>query len=584
MILLLADSLLLIFITFSLGIFVCHPLEKIFNARIQSDLFGVFLLGLVASTFYFNILSFWLPVNYLSLIPLAGISLLVFRRNREKYRQISLSIRQQLNRLLSRPYLLFTGCLLIMLFSFCIVPCINTDSKGYHYLSILWYEKFKIVPGLANVHGRYAFNPAAFIIQAAYSFTGLTGQSIYPLNPVLTSLFLFWILIRMLRHIHSYAGLVYFLLLIILCRPLLTFLSSPSSDPLVLICLFYALIRLFEVLLRREITLSAILLPSLILLYAPIAKLSAFPLLLVLAYFFFLLPATEKKAPLLLKMLPVALLLYLPWLGRNIILSGYLIYPIPDLDFFHPDWKVPRDVLMVDYFLINRWPKGLDFANTLNYAHLPSPSFHEWFFPWLIYSFKGRQTVNIIILLLAIFSPVAWAVLYFRKIRPGTALFIFLFILYGCIWIWLNSSPDFRFGIVPITLSFIFPFLLLTLHKGDNRRRMPRRLLPTLFVALTIFFLYKACNEPTNYPFTWRDCWLFPLKDPQYRYQNNKADFPYVTLNSGVKLYLSDSAHHCLNADLPCMSWKYGEIEMRSPRLEDGFRNIRDDISKIIPF
>src|SRR5882762_307191 len=176
------DALLLILITTSLGILLQNGLEKVFHVRIQSDLLGVFLTGLVGSTIYFNILSFWLPVNYLSLIPLAVGSLLIFWRNKEKYRQISLSIRQQLNRLLSRPYLLFTGCLLIMLFCFCVVPCINTDSKGYHYQSILWFEKFKVVPGLANVHGRYAFNPAAFIIQSAYSFTGLTGQSIYPLN------------------------------------------------------------------------------------------------------------------------------------------------------------------------------------------------------------------------------------------------------------------------------------------------------------------------------------------------------------------------------------------------------------------
>jgi hypothetical protein len=32
------------------------------------------------------------------------------------------------------------------------------------------------------------------------------------------------------------------------------------------------------------------------------------------------------------------------------------------------------------------------------------------------------------------------------------------------------------------------------------------------------------------------------------------------------------------------MSWKYGEIEMRGPGLENGFRNINDDIRGIFPF
>ncbi len=584
MLLLYIDALLLLLITINLGILVQNGLEKLFRITIQSDLLGTFLAGLIPSTIYFNIISFWLPVNYLSLIPLALISLLVFRQHKERFRQEALSIREQLNRILQPSNWVFAGGLLIILFCFSVVPCINTDSKGYHYTSILWYEKYKVIPGLANVHGRYAFNPAAFIIQSAYSFTGLTGQSIYPLNTVLIGLFLFWLLVRMLRQKDSLAGLVWFLLLTILSRALLPFASSPSSDPLVLVCLFYALISFFEILLRKDITLSAILLPSLILLYAPVAKLSAFPVLLILLYFFFLLPATEKKTLLLLKILPVALLLYLPWLGRNIIMSGYLIYPFPYLDFFHPDWKVPRDVLMVDYFLINCWPKGVDFTNTLDYAHLPSPSLREWFLPWLYYSFKGRQTLHVILLVLAILSPVSWAMLYFRKIKPGIPLFIFGLILYACIFIWLNASPDFRFGIVFISLSFLFPLLLSTLNKRAISWKMPWNPLPALFIALTIFYLYKTSTEPSNYPFTWKDCWLFPLKDPQSRLQNNKKDFPYVVLNYGVKLYLSDSTHHCLNADLPCMSWKYGDIEMRSPRLEDGFRNTKDDIRGIFPF
>ncbi len=585
MLLLLADSLLLIFLTLSLGILTLNILDRLFRVTIQSDLLGTFLAGLIPSTIYFNIISFWLPVNYLSLIPLALISLLVFRQHKERFRQEALSIREQLNRILQPSNWVFTGGLLVLLLYFSILPGINADSKGYHYLSILWYEKYKVIPGLANVHGRYAFNPAAFIIQSAYSFTGLTGQSIYPLNGVLIGLFLFWLLQRVLKYKHTPAGMVWFLLLAIPCKTLLENISSPSSDPLVLICLYYTLIRFFELLLQKEITLSNIAVPSLIALYAPIAKLSAFPILLALLYILFLLPSTEKKMPLLLKTLPILLLLYLPWLGRNIILSGYLVYPFYYLDFFHPDWKVPRDVLMVDYFQINYWPKGVDYDRILDYTqgHLSAPSLRKWFLPWIADSFKDNH-LNIPLLLLALASPITWALLYIRKIKPGIPLFIFVLIVYAGIWIWLNSSPDFRFGMVFISLSIVFPLLLLTLNKEWVDWRVALNPLPALLIGFTCFFLYKGYNEPSNYPFTLKDCWLFPLKDPIRQVQNNKADFPYKVLHSGVKLYLSDSTHHCLNADLPCMSWKYGEIEMRSAYMEDGFKNTKDDIRKTNPF
>jgi len=52
-----------------------------------------------------------------------------------------------------------------------------------------------------------------------YSFTGLTGQAIYPLNGVLIGLFLFWVLARILRHRHSLTGLVYFGLFTISAGP-----------------------------------------------------------------------------------------------------------------------------------------------------------------------------------------------------------------------------------------------------------------------------------------------------------------------------------------------------------------------------
>jgi len=585
MLLLFIDSLLLILLTSSLGILVVNGLQRLFRLRLQSDLLGIFLTGLIGSTIYFNIISFWWPVNYLSLLPLLALCLLTYRPLKPAYRQLFLSIKDHCKALTSPSNRLLAGGLLVLLGTFSILPGINADSVDYHYQSIQWYEKFKVVPGLANVHGRYGFNPAAFIIQSAYSFTGLTGQAIFPLNGVLIGLFLFWVLSRILRHRHSLTGLVYFGLFIMLCRPMLVNISSPSSDPLVLICLYYALISLFELLVQEEIHLSGILLPSLVLLYAPVAKLSAFPVLLVSLYLYFLLPATEKKVPLLLKWLPIALVIYLPWFGRNIILSGYLVYPLFALDLFHPGWKVPRDILMVDYFLINYWPKGVSFRRIQDYTHgnLDSPSFREWFLPWLEYSFKNRQTGNVLILVAALLSPVAWVIVYFRKTRPKAPVFIFLLILYACIGIWIKSSPDFRFGIVFISLSLIFPLLLLAQGKKAESWKIPWDPLPLSMVVLTCFFLYRGSNEKTNYPFTLKDCWLFPLKNAQTRVFNNKTDFPYRTMHSGVKLYLSDSTHHCLNADLPCMSWKVGEIEMRGTRLEDGFINTKDDISKINP-
>jgi hypothetical protein len=70
MLLLLTDALLLLFITFSLGILSLQVLTKMLGSPPDTDPLGIFLLGLIPSTIYFNLVSFWQPVNFLTLLPL----------------------------------------------------------------------------------------------------------------------------------------------------------------------------------------------------------------------------------------------------------------------------------------------------------------------------------------------------------------------------------------------------------------------------------------------------------------------------------------------------------------------------------
>ena len=51
-------------------------------------------------------------------------------------------------------------------------------------------------------------------------------------------------------------------------------------------------------------------------------------------------------------------IMILPFLVRNVIISGYLIYPYPELDLFHLDWKMPAYTLVYDRNEIKVW--GMD--------------------------------------------------------------------------------------------------------------------------------------------------------------------------------------------------------------------------------
>lgn len=486
MILLLFDSLLLLFITTNLGLLASNGLDRLSHGRMVPDLPGIFLIGVILSTIYFNIISFWLPVNYLSLIPLLALSTWIYSRNKTAYRQLFFP---------ATSYLLLLVPVLLLLFCYWIKPSTSPDSRGYHFLAILWYEKFKVVPGLGNLHGRLAFNPASFLISAAYSLTGLTGQSIYPLNGVITFIFLLWILARVFRYKGSWAGLIYLFLLIMLFRPLLAYMSSPSSDPLVLICIAYPLIRIFELLLSGEtITFSNAIVPLLVTLYAPLAKLSAYPILPALFCIFFLLPRSDRRLSRIIPLLLIAVCIYLPWLARNYILSGYFAYPVPHTDFFQSDWKIPGDMMQIDYYYGKYSARSI--TNTLQeFHHLQSLSFLRWFSRLLSFKWQLRAYVELFLLLTVIIDPFIWVLAYLKPhgaTRPQGRLFIFWLTIYAGAWIWMVVSVDFRFGMIFLILSFIFALLALAPPGTEIMSRRKGIMASMLLLACTVYYLNGA--------------------------------------------------------------------------------------------
>ncbi len=168
MILISLDSILLLFISAGTGIFILGLLRKIFKQPLYANSLGVILAGLVFQTVYYNLLSFWLPVNYVCLLPLFVLSALIFWQNKTLCQGFAAAVKKQFLFILQPRHLAITLPILLLLAYYWLLPPINADSPGYHYTTILWFEKYRVVRGLANVDGRLAYNSAAFILQAPY--------------------------------------------------------------------------------------------------------------------------------------------------------------------------------------------------------------------------------------------------------------------------------------------------------------------------------------------------------------------------------------------------------------------------------
>ena len=588
MILLLVDSILLIYVTLSLGILAKKGLSILFRSRVDADLLELFLLGLMTCSFFFNLLSFFMPVDYRTLLLPVSLSLLTTIFYPGDLRRIRDSIREKLHLLFSSRNWPLTVTIGIVLLDYWILPCSTPDSNFYHFGSILWYEKYKVVPGLVNLNARLAFNPASFLFQSAFAFTAPVGQSLYPLNGVAAMFAFAWLLLRLLRSGNSPGALLYAALIVLTYRHFLMDISSPSSDGLATICMLYALVHLVETSLAGERGLPAHIAPVLIILYAVTVKASCFALFLLIPYTYFRLPRTDKRIGHLFSLSFLGLLIYLPWLGRNYILSGYLVFPFPFADWFHPDWKAPSDLIRLEANLIHLGTKTEHFSpEALAKLH----STNSWMPGWITSSLRER-TFDMLLFLLAALSPLYWLIRAFVR-KEVAPLFVPWLIIYAATWLWVESSPVFRYGMVYVCMSFMTPafdacYSLWQKPVGKTGQQpSDRRYLRLALLALIpagMFYLVTGFHRYTTYRFTLADCWLTPLKSIWYDKKQQK-DFPYKKLKNGTRIYMGDATHNCISLDtcLTCTPFDYGEIEMRGPDLDQGFRNVRDEVKLHYP-
>jgi hypothetical protein len=575
MILLAAASFLLFFITYFLGAFFITVLEKWFGIPLQTDFLGRFFLGLAVSFIYFNLLSLFTAIDYKVLAPLLLISVFHFSKS-AIWESFFSGIKQIISLLFQKQNWLITAPILLILAMFWVVPPGNWDSGEYHYLSIRWYEKFAVVPGLANLHARLSFNAANFIISSAYSFTDIIGQSIYPLNGVIELLFYVWLLRKMFLQTSSGIKLVFFVFALLVFRDTVINISSPSSDLLVVLLIYYCAITTYELLISKTLTLNTGWIVIVINVFSVCAKLSAIPTLLLSLFIIY--RTYQKSSYVVFKIGLLLACLVLPWLARNVIMSGYLLYPVGITRFFSFDWSVPKEVMMLDAFYTKYGP--VDPGQTDKIGSFPWYRLVE---RWFIHNEKDNIKSLITALVAFTMPPIVFLSRWKNEKRNAIGLLAGIYYLAAIIW--LLYSPEFRFG-----LCLLHILVVLGCMQFANRPSLPSfKYLPALqFLILAfvfIHFFYDLKSRPSSQFSSFKSTWLYPLKDSRYTENAGSANgFPYVLLNNGQRLYLSDDTHHCMNAPMPCMSWRYGEIEMRGTTLQQGFRNIRNDVRKNFPF
>jgi hypothetical protein len=204
------------------------------------------------------------------------------------------------------------------------------DSYLYHINAIIWNEKFSVIPGLANLHDRYGFNSASFIFNASFSFNWLYDQYLFIINALSFLIFIVWLL-KVVYKVNPFKGLFLLLFLFFFSKQYILEISSPNTDvlPNILVCylLITAYIK-FENLKSKKIRFITVSLLCITL------KISTLPILILGLFSIY---SSEQILKASTQLFFYGILIVLPWIIRNIILTGYVIYPMAEIDLFSFD-------------------------------------------------------------------------------------------------------------------------------------------------------------------------------------------------------------------------------------------------------
>jgi len=194
----------------------------------------------------------------------------------------------------------------------------------------MWAEEFSVVPGLGNLHGRLAFNPNSLLVQTLLSYHPEHYSPYFLLYGLCFFVFSSWVIkhANRLEHNISSVSLVAFLFVFILFFK--GDISSTSTDVLAAIFILYILFSLILDGIKEE----KLFVLSAMVLYCITLKLSTAPIALVVLlgiYYFY----KSKNIKAISIIVALGFIIFVPWLIRYIILSGYLLYPYPDIDIFN---------------------------------------------------------------------------------------------------------------------------------------------------------------------------------------------------------------------------------------------------------
>ncbi len=441
------------------------------------------------------------------------------------------------------------------------------DTGLYHAQAIEWIEKYRAVPGLANLHFRLGFNSSLFLLSAFWGLVRL-GLHLYQIPGLIIfvsmALYCFY-LIEQSRLVSSVrlswilaAGLVF---LLVSRSDILEWLSSPMTDLPSAMITWVILLLLMEKIEARN--LESLDYPALAItilaLFAITLKTSVIPVLLTPLALIWIAHRSIRFRQLVV-LSTSSLLVIVPWMARTVVLTGYLLFPFASIDVLHVDWKVPiQKVQSVTVAIVGsaRIPEAIP-------SSVMSLKLNQWMPVWYLQQ-EGADRFILQAILVGSISLAIYVLLrgHYRETIRRYGL-VYSIAVIGVVF-WLAQAPSVRFGygfLIPLLiLVFYAPLIVALLRSAAEFSEVVTRWLPPAVVMSLLAFLLGLLIQFRS------DLWKYYLfYDRQYQ----RTPVQSVEIQ-GQAIYSPQTGDQCWYDAFPCTPEISPGLALRGTTLQDGF-------------
>ena len=538
------------------------------SSAIPPSIIRLVVFGTVVITVYTEFFSIFASIGLLAHLAIDVPAIVIAVLLKKRFGNLLCTLWNHLRPIIFSWEGFFYLCFIILVAFYTSRGQFHADTRIYHAQNIRIYEEYGLIKGMGNLQQHFGYNSASLAFASFFSYGFLLSKPWHTTTGfymLIMGLYSFYGLKRFKAHTYHLCDMCKVGILLYLLTNI-SYSMSPATDyPAMLMTMFVLSewVSITERYIENKvsvqideyigITLLSIFVATLKLSCATMCALAIFPIFILIK---------EKRIKTLILCIVAGLIIVAPFLIRNVLITGWLLYPFDGINLFDVPWKVPVDKVIYDSDQIKVWGK------CLYNVSLKDTPITEWIRVW----WNNQESYQKSLIYANAIGGILLAISLVRKLIVKKLTFpmvcLYLSIAVSTV-AWFLMAPFVRYG---LCFLLIIPMLAIGEFLSLKHTGLEYIVSGVLAVGIGLSFSGYIGNYVS-------DDKVFVEKfgkDPYYIFQQDYAHCEPKTLDmNGNTIYYYDNVED-ENDYYHCPSSYYGgmamDCELMGERIVDGFK------------